>query len=476
MATTSLKRTDSQNRVKPQKRAVKAHQIALILLCLDIIGLFVSTIAAYALRLGEPWQIADSIFFGFIFIVLAGLYLGDAYKPATQMTYVRTIMRVIVSVIGTAALISILIYALGLWGNVKLAGRGIWLPSLAMFSLWAILFRILASHWVQQNLEYRSWLVISHERILQFIEDFQKLDPLGQFSVLSDQHCSAVIDLNHHHLHHINSIQNLEKYSSQHWSGVIITDPAHLTEIEKKELLKLRFQGIPILTQDKFYEDFAFKIPPSSLNDEWFAFGSGFNLLQGRLLSKKFKRLIDIVAALALLIILWPIMLIVAVAIKMDSPGSILYSQMRTGLHGRSFRVYKFRSMVRDSENGHARWAQKQDARITDVGHWIRLLRIDELPQLWNVLTGDMSLIGPRPERPEFDQDLEQQIPYYNIRYLVKPGITGWAQVMYPYGASVEDAYEKLAYDLYYIKHFSLDLDFAIALKTVRIVFLGKGR
>jgi exopolysaccharide biosynthesis polyprenyl glycosylphosphotransferase len=175
-------------------------------------------------------------------------------------------------------------------------------------------------------------------------------------------------------------------------------------------------------------------------------------------------------------VLLLPLMVIVGLIIKLDSPGPIFYSQLRTGLYGKPFRVYKFRSMYQDAEKKGAQWAIQRDPRITRVGYWLRVLRIDELPQIWNVLSGKMSLIGPRPERPEFDVKLKEAIPYYEMRYLVKPGITGWAQVLYPYGASLEDAYEKLAYDLYYIKNYSLWLDILIVLKTIRVVLLGKGR
>jgi lipopolysaccharide/colanic/teichoic acid biosynthesis glycosyltransferase len=169
-------------------------------------------------------------------------------------------------------------------------------------------------------------------------------------------------------------------------------------------------------------------------------------------------------------------MLLVALAIKLDSPGPIFYSQQRTGLNGKTFKVHKFRSMYQDAEKRGVQWAQERDPRITRVGYWLRLMRIDELPQVWNVVKGEMSLIGPRPERPQFDAQLKEAIPYYDIRYLVKPGITGWAQVLYPYGASIEDAYEKLSYDLYYIKNYSIWLDIAIFFKTIRVVLLGKGR
>ncbi|MEL6787530.1 MAG: exopolysaccharide biosynthesis polyprenyl glycosylphosphotransferase, partial [Cyanobacteria bacterium J06607_15] len=224
-----------------------------------------------------------------------------------------------------------------------------------------------------------------------------------------------------------------------------------------------------------FCEQFWQKIPPAYIQDDWFAFTSGFNILHNRI-KAKIKQLIDIVVAAVMIIVSLPITLPVAIAIKLTSPGAIFYSQVRTGLNGKKFRVYKFRSMYQNAESKGIQWAKEKDPRITKVGSFIRLTRIDELPQLWNVFKGEMSLVGPRPERPEFDLQLREQIPYYDVRYLVKPGITGWAQVCYPYGASVEDAYQKVAYDLYYIKNYSLLMDLAIAFKTLRVVVLGKGR
>ena len=187
------------------------------------------------------------------------------------------------------------------------------------------------------------------------------------------------------------------------------------------------------------------------------------------------KRMCDMVLALFLGIVALPIMLIAALAIKLDSPGSIFFRQIRTGLGGQNFQVYKFRSMCQNAESNGVQWAKAHDPRVTRVGGFLRAARIDELPQLLNVLRGEMSLIGPRPERPEFDRELRQVIPYYDLRYSVKPGITGWAQVSYPYGASIKDARHKLSYDLFYIKNFSLWLDVVVLIKTVKVVLMGKG-
>jgi exopolysaccharide biosynthesis polyprenyl glycosylphosphotransferase len=188
------------------------------------------------------------------------------------------------------------------------------------------------------------------------------------------------------------------------------------------------------------------------------------------------KRVIDLFLSLALMVALSPLMLVTAIGIKLESKGPIFYGQKRTGLNGATFRLYKFRTMVQDAEKSGAQWAEENDKRITRVGRFLRATRLDELPQLWNVLLGEMSFIGPRPERPDFNSELEAAIPYYDLRHLVKPGITGWAQVLYPYGASVKDAREKLQYDLYYIKNYSVMLDVLILIRTLRVVLVGRGR
>lgn len=187
------------------------------------------------------------------------------------------------------------------------------------------------------------------------------------------------------------------------------------------------------------------------------------------------KRATDIAAAAALLIVAGPAMLAIVVAVRADSPGPALYRQRRIGLNGREFNILKFRSMNENAEKDGARWAETNDPRVTRVGRFLRRTRLDELPQAFNVLLGEMSFVGPRPERPEFVRLLEREIPNYHLRHVVRPGITGWAQVKHVYGASVEDARVKLQYDLYYIRHFSLMRDFLIMLMTVRVALLGLG-
>lgn len=239
-------------------------------------------------------------------------------------------------------------------------------------------------------------------------------------------------------------------------------------------LLEMKLsQGVTFDHLASVYEEYTGKIAVENLRPSWLIFSSGFRTSRVTLTA---KRAGDAVFAALGLVIAAPVMLLVAAAIKLTSPGPALYHQVRVGLQGRHFTIHKFRSMRTDAEAGTgAVWAQQNDDRITPVGRIIRKTRLDELPQLWNVLRGDMSFVGPRPERPEFVSSLSEQIPFYGQRHVVKPGVTGWAQVCYTYGASVEDALEKLQYDLFYIKHLSLALDLFVIFKTIQTVVLRRG-
>ncbi len=240
-----------------------------------------------------------------------------------------------------------------------------------------------------------------------------------------------------------------------------------------RHLLECRTQGIPVYSLAAFSERMKGEVPLDSLKASWLIYGNGF--AQGWLRTT-IKRSFDIVASLILLSLSWWIMLLAALAIVAEDGAPVLFRQERVGRHGRSFQVLKFRSMRKDAEkDGVARWAQANDSRITRVGRFIRKTRIDELPQLFNVLRGEMSLVGPRPERPGFVEQLTEQIPFYAIRHSVKPGLTGWAQVRFSYGASLADARRKLQFDLYYVKNHSLLLDLQVLLETVRVVLFGEG-
>ena len=239
-------------------------------------------------------------------------------------------------------------------------------------------------------------------------------------------------------------------------------------------LLEPRLRGLRVDDAVDFYEELRGKIWVEALNPQWFVYSNGFRRSQTGIF---LDRCFDVALALLLTLSAAPLLVAITVAIKVDSAGPLLFRQVRVGLHGRTFVMYKFRSMRHDAERTAGPvWAAERDERVTRVGRLLRIFRFDELPQAFNVLKGDMSMVGPRPERPCFVDRLEQEIPFYSLRHYLKPGITGWAQVMYRYGASVEDAYEKLQYDFYYAKHKSFRCDAAILLKTVRVVLFGCGR
>jgi sugar transferase (PEP-CTERM system associated) len=239
------------------------------------------------------------------------------------------------------------------------------------------------------------------------------------------------------------------------------------------DLLNLKLQGIKVLDLSAFFERHGGKVQIDNLRESWFIFGHGFR--QGKV-RMAVKRCFDVAASLTLLALAWPIMLAAAIAIKLNSVGPVIYRQERVGLGGRTFNVLKFRSMRTDAEkDGKPQWAQKSDSRVTSVGRFMRLTRIDELPQIFNVLRGEMSLVGPRPERPYFVDQITATVPFYAARHSVKPGVTGWAQVRHNYGASVEDAADKLEYDLYYVKNHRLWLDILILFYSVRVVVLAQG-
>jgi sugar transferase (PEP-CTERM system associated) len=239
-----------------------------------------------------------------------------------------------------------------------------------------------------------------------------------------------------------------------------------------RTLLKCKMRGVAIEQGVTFYERMTGKILVERVDPSWIIFSDGFILSRWKYL---FKRMLDIVSAVVLLVMFLPVMVISAIIIKLESKGPIFYKQERVGENSSIFKVIKFRSMCQDAEKNGAVWAKENDDRVTRFGGFIRKVRIDELPQLWNVLTGEMSLVGPRPERQVFVDELVKEIPYYNIRHGVKPGVTGWAQVCYPYGASKEDALRKLEYDLYYIKNISIALDLLVIFHTVKTVLFGKG-
>lgn len=469
--------------------------ITWLLFISDIIGLLFCFNLAFMLRLGQLLNWRSPLLYGLIIVYLLGLYLADTYKLGRKVSSLWTSDRVLFGILATVGVTTSGIYLTGLWGSNPLLGRGVLFISVSLFTIWAVFWRLATNKWVATKEERIRFLVLGKEdkaiefglqchstyKQSEFVfltkskESTEVLSMVGSNTFTNQpRKTSATFPPNSYMS--IDSINNFTAWSKQSWSGVLIDDTEQeLSDEMVRELMDMRLRGIYVYSLASFCEQFWHKIPPSYLQDDWFAFTSGFSILHNRI-NVKLKQMVDFLAAALLLITTLPLTLLIAIAIKLDSPGPIFYSQVRTGLNGKKFKVYKFRSMYQNAEKMGVQWAQKKDPRITTIGRLLRLTRMDELPQLLNIIKGEMSLVGPRPERPEFDINLRKEIPYYDVRYLVKPGITGWAQVCYPYGASTEDAYQKVAYDLYYIKNYSIILDAAIALKTIRVILLGKGR
>jgi len=256
-------------------------------------------------------------------------------------------------------------------------------------------------------------------------------------------------------------------------SEVVLALEERRNALPLKDLLRIKTAGVHVNEFSSFLERETGRVDLGTLNPSWLIFSDGFS--SGRMISSAAKRVFDVCASALLLALTFPLIALFALLVKIDSKGPAFFRQTRVGLYGQDFSIIKLRSMRLDAEADGAKWASQNDPRVTRVGNFIRKVRIDELPQAWSVLKGDMSFVGPRPERPEFVADLEEQLPYYAERHMVKPGITGWAQINYPYGASIEDARHKLEYDLYYAKNYTPFLDLLIMLQTLRVVLWHEG-
>lgn len=458
------------------KVPLSARFVAFLLLACDTLGLFGSFAVSHRMRFGE-WS--DTFGWTILWptaITLFSLYVVDVYRTETQVAGMRAPARTILGVAIAGLFTAAVVYAGGYWGSDQLFGRGVFLVALILFAGWASLCRLMLSVWVRQRAGEVRWLVLgAGEPTALLWKDFRRHVTGGQMVALAvddnERHQVSLRDLPPV----IGTLRDIEQLTGERYSGIIIALPPPLPDELVQRLMRLRFSGHRVYDLADFYERHWFKVPVFHLQNGWFVFSHGFDLLQNTL-GLRMKRVLDATFSMLLLVGLAPLLGLVASLIRLDSPGPSIYRQTRVGEGGRTFTLYKFRSMQVDAEKDGVQWASKNDSRVTRLGRLLRLMRLDELPQLINVFRGEMSFIGPRPERPEFVSTLENEIPYYELRSLVKPGITGWAQVMYPYGASVVDAREKLQYDFYYIKNYSVLLDLAIVFKTLRVIFMGQGR
>ena len=380
--------------------------------------------------------------FVIVFSFLIFIYTFDGYELTTAYPYsiVYTSFLIIVFSFSLSALVNYVIF-------FKTYGRKIYLL-IGLFSFLYLMFRYSVLFKMFASIKKRVY-------VLGAIN----LPDLKGIEVINIDSCDQLNDIDFYTI-------------------IIVSDGFNMGDDDLKQLISLKLRGYKVMTDIDFFEFFLRKVPVNLIEAPSYFLNINVYRHYEHFFRRLYifaKRLLDIFGALFLLVFSSPVLLLTAIAIRLESDGEIIFKQKRSGLNGREFILYKFRSMKKDAEKDGARWATKNDDRVTKVGKVIRKLRIDELPQLYNVLKGDMSLIGPRPERPEFDVELKKKIPFYCLRYLVKPGLTGWAQINYPYGSSVEDAEQKLNYDLYYVKNASLFLDIEIALKTLKVIFFAKG-
>jgi sugar transferase (PEP-CTERM system associated) len=398
-------------------------------------------------------------------LVVICSYYFDLYGPRQQSSWVETSLRLLF-VLGTA---SFSLAIIGYWFPEFMLGRHVYLVGIIILSAALVLWRG-AYAWLlgQPYLQERVYVLGSGERATRLVEAIRTRKDLGM-DVVGWAGALAHSTPGHDDL--AKALRDLAGRSAI--DRIIVAVDDRRNTLPLRELLNLRLQAVKIEEASSWLEKISGKIDVQYLQPSALIYSEEFRLGTGFLIVRRVSSFI--IAALALVVCL-PLIPLIALVVKLSSPGTILFRQNRVGRRGEVFTLYKFRTMRQDAESQTgAVWAGKNDPRVTRVGRLLRRTRLDELPQLWNVVIGDMGFVGPRPERPEFVQLLTEKIPYYNLRHVIRPGLTGWAQVCYQYGASVEDAQEKLQYDLYYIKHVSLMLDLLIVFKTLKTVLQGRG-
>ena len=408
----------------------------------------------------------------FALVILLGMAALGHYRAHVRMNWRGLLARQLVAFVMGGLSLVVLYYIV----PQLYVGRGVLFIALALGFLALMAFRFGSTRLVEIDaLKQRVLILGTGQRAAQIHNRMRRRVDRRGFLLVGYLPCPGEVLAvpAEHVLPHATSLSEFVRY--QQIDEIVVAVDDRRGQLPMEDLLECRQYGLMITDLTTFFERESGRVQLSVLDPSWLVFSGGFNATPLRKLS---KRCFDLLAASVLLLLCWPLMLLEALAIRIESgPGQpILYRQERVGERGQTFMLMKFRSMRTDAErDGVARWASMHDDRVTRVGRISRKLRFDELPQLWNVLKGEMSIVGPRPERPQFVADLAGKIRFYSLRHCLKPGLAGWAQLSYPYGASEEDAAEKLKYDLFYVKNHNLLLDLLILVETVEVVLFGRG-
>jgi len=442
----------------------------LLLTLLEAAVLFQSVIIGFQVRFPENLTALPRLEAGvFTFIMLMAMSALGLYQTHGE-AFRTTVHRVLIAYGLSLLLISAVFY---LFPETYI-GRGVmaWSSLFALISV--LLLRALFFRVTEIGLPKRRVMVLGNgseaEEVIRFLHNSvgrTSIEYAGLYPVMPERDSQGNERLlDHHQLRRTAEEMKISEI-------VVAVRERRGGVLPLRQLLDAKLHGVKVMDLQSFYEREEGVLRIDSMRASWMIFGNGFD--QG-ISRDVVKRLFDVIASAGLLLLAAPILLVAMIAVAIESGFPIFYSQERVGQGGERFRILKLRSMRQDAEkDGKARWAVANDSRVTRVGAFLRKTRIDELPQLWTVLRGDMSFVGPRPERQVFVEQLTEKIPFYDVRHSVKPGVTGWAQVRYPYGASIEDGLKKLEYDLYYVKNHSLFLDLMIMVETIQVVLLGKG-
>lgn len=468
------KKRDTEERKADREEIFFGHpKQRWLLICGDLFILILAHYLASLVRFSEP--VSTLSFYAWVFIVTmcvypTALYIFDLYNISRTFRSWETLLRSALAIF-IGGVVSVFLFYLAPYGWY---GRGV--MAIHMFLAWVLLngWRWAYAAFFQPALSRIPVLILGAGQSGRTVYELLKsrLSPYDVKGFVDDDPGKVGTSFSPSVLGTCDQLETIAREVGVARAIMAIPQNRSLSLI--RSILHARLHGIEIEDMPNVVEQLTGRIPVQNIADQWLLFADGFYLLHKEYI-RKVKRLMDMLVSAAVLVITSPLLGLAALAIRLESPGPVLYTQQRIGKSNQTFTIYKFRSMRHNAEINGVRWASRNDSRVTSVGKWLRLTHIDELPQIWNIFKGDMSFVGPRPERPEFVTMLEEKVPYYFMRHSVQPGLTGWAQINYQYGDSVEDAKQKLEFDLYYLKNMSIFLDLKIILRTLGVVILRDG-